>query len=70
MLLVAGIDALRRIADLEIRSRLQPRCLFENGNAVVFNRAGIDRRFINDDVAFLSTDPTVREAANMAPRSG
>ena len=53
MVLVARIDALRRIADGEIGAAAQARRALENGHAILFHRAGIDRRFINHDVAAL-----------------
>ena len=53
VLLVAGIDALGRIADGEIDSGLQTRVLLKNRNAVFLDRAGIDRRFIDHDIVLL-----------------
>jgi hypothetical protein len=42
MLLVAGIDALRRIADGEIRPAAQTRSALKQWHALLFDRAGID----------------------------
>ena len=53
MLLVAGIDALGRIADAEIGPGFQPRGALERRRAIFLRRAGIDGRFIDDDVAFF-----------------
>ncbi len=53
MLLVARIDALRRIADGEIGAAVQPRRAFQARHAILFDRAGIDGRFVNDDIAAL-----------------
>ena len=51
--LVAGIDALGRIADGEIAASLQARTLLQHRHAFFLDRAGIDGRFIDDDVAAL-----------------
>ena len=53
MLLVAGVDALRRIAYVEIGANLEPRALLQDRRALLFDRAGIDGRFIDDDIALL-----------------
>ena len=53
VLLVAGIDALGRISDREIDAGLQARDLLEDRNAFFLDRAGIDRRFVDDDIALL-----------------
>ena len=52
-LLVAGIDALGRVADVEVDLPFQAGCLFEDGNAHFLGDAGIDGRFVDDDVALL-----------------
>jgi hypothetical protein len=53
VLLVAGIDAFRRIADCEIAPAGEGRFLFKHRQTFFFNRAGVDRRFINHDVSAL-----------------
>ena len=53
VLLVAGIDALGRISDVEIRADLEARTLLEDRHAFFLDRARIDGRFVDDDVAFL-----------------
>lgn len=53
MLLVAGIDALGRISDIEIRACLQATAALQDGHAILFDGAGIDRRFIDHDIASL-----------------
>jgi hypothetical protein len=58
VLLVAGIDAFGRVSDSEVDAWDQARRLGKDRNAVLFDRAGIDRRFIDDDVA---------EAGGMSP---
>jgi hypothetical protein len=51
--LVAGIDALGRIADREILARLQAGDLLQHRDAVFLHGTGIDRRFINHHAAGL-----------------
>ena len=48
-----GIDALRAVAGVKIHVELQAGVGFQHRHAVFFGRAGIDRRFVNDDVALL-----------------
>ena len=50
---VAGVDALRRVADREVRPAGQPRRLFEHRDAVLLRRSGIDRGLEHHDVAGL-----------------
>ena len=45
--LVAGIDALRRIAHREVAAEAQARFLLQDGHADFFRQAGIDRGFID-----------------------
>jgi hypothetical protein len=52
-LLVAGVDALGGIADVEVGLPFEAGRLFEDGDANVFGDAGIDGRLIDDDVALL-----------------
>lgn len=50
---VAGVDALGRIACIEVFVEFQTADALDNGDALVFGDAGIDGRFIDDDVAGL-----------------
>ncbi len=51
VLLVAGVDALGGVAREEAFVELEPRDLFDDGDALVFGHAGIDGGLIDDDVA-------------------
>ena len=51
--LVARIDTLRRVADLEICSQRHPRFLFKDRSADILCHPRIDRRLIDDDCAFF-----------------
>ena len=51
--LVAGIDALRRVADVEVLLPLHAGMLFQHRNADFFGGAGIDGGFIDDDRALF-----------------
>ena len=53
MLAVARIDALRRVANLEVAPADESRLLFEDGAAELFRYTRIDRRLIDDDTASL-----------------
>ncbi len=53
VLLVARIDALRRIADGEIRPAAQPRGALKQRRAFLFDGARINGRFVDHDVAAL-----------------
>src|SRR5262245_2133274 len=48
---VAGVNAFWRIAGEEIAIEAEPRCTFEHRNANFLGGAGIDRRFVDDDIA-------------------
>ena len=69
--LVAGIDALGRIAGEEIAVEDEPRCLLQLRHADLFGGAGIDRRFVDHDVAGREhAARRCRLAATSALRSG
>jgi hypothetical protein len=51
--LVARVDALGAVAGVEIDVEFQAGDFFQYGHAVFFGGAGIDRGFVNHDVAFL-----------------
>lgn len=70
MYLVARIDTLRRVADLEIGSQRHSRFLFKDRSADILCHPRIDRRLIDDDCAFFICDPTMREADSTGERSG
>ena len=70
VLLVARIDALRRIADVEIGSPLSDLTRLEDRHALLLDRARIDRRFIDDDVALLERAREDAMRRIIAPRSG
>jgi len=53
MHLFSRIDTLRRIAVFKIYAGFQSAYLFQNGKAVVFRTARIDRRFINYVISLL-----------------
>ena len=53
MLLVAGIDALGRIADMKIAAAGEAGCLLQHRQAILLDGAGIDRRLVDDDVALF-----------------
>ena len=53
MQLVAGIDALGRIADGEIAAGDEAGTRRQHRHAVFLDRAGIDRGFVDDDIALL-----------------
>ena len=53
MLAVAGVDPLRRVAEGEIAAADETRGRFQQRRAVLLGRPGIDRRFVDDDVALL-----------------
>src|ERR1700756_3675955 len=57
MLLVAGIDALRRITDIEIVTGLEAGSPLEDRNALLLDGAGIDSRFVDDDIALFQRSP-------------
>ena len=65
-----GIDALRRVADVEIDLPFQARRLLQDGDAHVLCHAGIDGRLIDHDVAALEDRPIVVEALRRGSRSG
>ena len=70
-LLVAGIDALGRVADVEVGLPFQAGRLLEDGDADVLGDAGIDGRFVDDDVALLQRlAPMVDEACRSGSRLG
>ena len=46
---IAGVDALGRIADVEILLPAQPRALLEDRHADLLRRSGIDGRFVDHD---------------------
>lgn len=50
---VTGIDALRRVADLEVHATFEPRLLLKDGYAHVLGDAGVDGRLVDDDGAGL-----------------
>ena len=52
-LLVAGVDALGRVADVEVGLPFEAGRLLEDGDADVLGDAGIDGGFVDDDVALL-----------------
>ena len=54
---VAGVDALRRVPDREVRPARESRRLFEHRDAVLLRRSGIDRGFEHHDVARLEPPP-------------
>ncbi len=51
MLFVARVDALRGVAREEVFVEGQAGMLLDHRHAVVLRGAGIDRRFVNDDIA-------------------
>src|ERR1700730_341600 len=53
MLFIAGIDAFGRISDVEIRPDPKPGTLPEDRHAFLFDRAGIDGGFVDDNVALF-----------------
>jgi hypothetical protein len=53
MLLVAGIDALRRVADVEVLAPAHPRVLLEDRHADLLGAAGIHGRFVDHRRAAL-----------------
>jgi len=53
MLLVARVDTLRAVAGVEILVELEAGEFFEDGNAIFFGGARVDRRFVNDDITLL-----------------
>ena len=53
MQFVAGVDAFGTIAGEKIDVEFQAGNLFQNRDAIFFRRAGIDRRFVNDNIALL-----------------
>ena len=53
MHLVAWIDSLRRVANLEVLAHLQPGKLLQNRYAVVLSTTWINRALVNDTVPFL-----------------
>src|SRR5262249_32764172 len=55
MRLVAGVDPFVRIATREITARRQTRSLLEDRHAIFLRRAGIDRGFVDDDVALFQS---------------
>ena len=50
---VTGIDPLGRVAEREVAAGRQARCRLEHRRAILLGGPGIDRRFIDDDVAHL-----------------
>src|SRR6266700_1740274 len=52
---ITRIDPLGRIAHGEIAARRQTRDLFEDWHAIFLGCAGIDRRFVDNDVALLQS---------------
>ena len=70
MHLVAGIDALRAVADVEITLNLRPETFSSTGTQIFFGGAGVDGGFVDDDVAVLEALPTVSEALISGVRSG
>ncbi len=50
--LVAGVDAFGRVTGEEVAVHLQAADALDHGDALVFGDAGVDGRFIYDDVAF------------------
>ena len=55
--LVAGVDPLGGVADLEVHAALQAGLLLENRHADVLSHARIDRAFEHDDAALLQIPP-------------
>ena len=53
MFAVARIDPFRRIANRKISARFQPGNLFKDRHAFFFGRTGINRAFIDNDVALF-----------------
>jgi hypothetical protein len=53
MRLVARVDALRAVAGEEIPVEPQPRDSLEDGHADLLGAAGVDSRFVDDDVALF-----------------
>ncbi len=51
MVLVAGVEALRREADGEVHPCSETRSFFEDRHTVLLRRAGIDGGFVDDDIA-------------------
>ena len=50
---IAGVDALRRIADVEIAQPLHAGILLQNGDANFFGGTGIDGGFVHHDRTFF-----------------
>ena len=57
MRLVARIDALGRIADGEIAAGDEAGGPLEDRHAILFRGAGVDRRFVDDDIGLLQRPP-------------
>ena len=53
MRLVAGVDPLGAVAAEEILVECQARDPFEDGHAILLGRAGVDRAFVDHDIAAL-----------------
>ena len=71
VLLVAGVDALGRVAEEVVDAVLEPALLVEDRAAHFFGDARVDRRFEHDDVALLEVRADrACVALIIGPRSG
>ena len=70
VLLVAGVDALGRVAEVEVRRRFEAGALVEDGHADVFGDARVDGRFVDDDVALLEGLPDGLRGRSAWPEVG
>jgi hypothetical protein len=59
VLLVAGVDALGRVAEREVDAALQAALALEDRAADVLGHAGVHRRLEDDDRALAEAFPTV-----------
>ena len=69
-LLVAGIDALRAVAGEEVDIELKTGNLLQHRDAVFLGCAGIDGRFVDDDVALLQHLADRRRRADQPAKIG
>ena len=53
MLMIAGIDSFRRVADEEVDPGLQTGCFFKDRNTIFFRCSRVDGRLVDDDVPFV-----------------
>ena len=70
VLLVARVDALRGVADVEILRPLQAGQLFQHRDADFLGGAGIHRRFVHDDGALLHVLADRGRSAHQRPEVG